>query len=142
MLNKTNITSKLSVIVLIIASLYACKNESSKQAIDLEENRSKSFDQNDGLITIKGNFIYHQDAAVLQTQNEVYHVVVDDKMKELNELVQPYKKVDTDMIPVTIRVRRFEKPADEEGWPFRLEIKDILKVETPQNQEDVIKLAN
>ncbi len=47
------------------------------------------------------------------------------------------------MVPVTVRVRKFEKEPDEEGWPYRVEIKDILKVEAPNpNTKDVIKLTN
>jgi hypothetical protein len=70
-------------------------------------------------------------------------VVIDENLHRLNNQVKPFKKEATDMVPVTIRVRKFEKPENEEGWPYRVEIKDILKVEKPNsNKEDVIKLAN
>ena len=47
------------------------------------------------------------------------------------------------MVPVTVRVRKFEKPEGEEGWQYRVEIKEILKVEEPDaNKKDVIKLGN
>ncbi len=122
--------------------LVACKSE-KKEEVNLEENRAKSYDQNDGFITMKGEFVYYADAAVFQTANEIYGVVIDDNMHQLEAQVKPLKKEATDMVPVTVRVRKFEKPEGEEGWPFRVEIKEILKVEAPDpNKEDVIKLAN
>ena len=122
--------------------IISCKNEKSKD-IDLEENRSKSYNQDDGLITMKGEFIYHSDAAILQTKTEIYAVVIDENMHLLEEQVKPFKKSETDMVPVTVRVRKFEKPEMEEGWQYRIEIKDILKVEAPEeNKNDVIKLGN
>ena len=133
-------TFHLSMVIMLL--IFSCKNE-VKSEINLEENRSKSYDQNDGFVTMKGEYVYYADAAVFQTSNEIYGVVIDDNLQRLEEQVKPFKKEATDMIPVTIRVRKFEKPEGEEGWPFRIEIKEVLKVEAPDpNKEDVIKLAN
>jgi uncharacterized lipoprotein NlpE involved in copper resistance len=129
-------------ILLAVIGFLGCKND-TKTEVNLEENRAKSYDQKDGYITMKGEFLYYADAAVFQTQNEIYGVVIDENLHRLNNQVKPFKKEATDMVPVTIRVRKFEKPENEEGWPYRVEIKDILKVEKPNsNKEDVIKLAN
>jgi len=47
------------------------------------------------------------------------------------------------MVPVTVRAKRFAKPEGEEGWPFRLEIKETIMVEAPNpEQNDVIKIEN
>ena len=116
--------------------VLACKKDSKsveKSSIQVEE---------DELITMTGDFIYYADAAVLQTINEIYGVVIDDKMHELNDKIKSYKVDDTDMVSVTIKVRRFEKPDKEEGWPYRVEIKEILKVEKPDTKkQDIIKLG-
>ena len=89
-----------------------------------------------------GEFIYYADAAVLQTTNEIYGVVIDDKMHKLNDEVKQYKVDDTDMVSVTVKVRRFEKPENEEGWPYRVEIKEIIKIEKPDaKKQDIIKLG-
>lgn len=129
---------KTVLIVLICLGVISCKNENSK--ID---EASKSYSQNDGLITMKGDFIFIDNAAVLQTPTEIYGVVIDSKMKELEMQVQPLKNESTDMVPVTVRVKKFEKPTDEEGWPYRVEIKEIIKVEKPEEDtNDVIKLGN
>lgn len=63
-------------------------------------------------------------------------------MQLLNEQVKPLKVNTYDMIPVTVRVRRFEKPANEEGWPLRVEIKEILKIDKPSEDDDIIKLGS
>ena len=133
---------KINLIVILALVLFACKND-SKSEVNLEENRAKTYDQNDGFITMKGEFVYYADAAVFQTSNEIYGVVIDKNLKLLQKQVKTFKKEATDMVPVTIRVRKFEKPAGEEGWQYRVEIKEILKVEEPDpNKKDVIKLAN
>lgn len=133
---------KINLIIILVLTMLACKNE-TKQEVDLEENRAKSFDQNDGFITLKGDFVYYADAAVLQTPSEIYGVVIDENLQLLDQQVKPFKKEATDMVPVTVRVKKFEKNKDEEGWQYRVEIKEILKVEAPDpNKEDVIKLAN
>ena len=47
------------------------------------------------------------------------------------------------MIPVEIRGAIKPKPVDEEGWEFRVEIKEIINVFEPDpEQSDVIKLGN
>ncbi len=133
---------KLIIILVAIISFSSCKNE-TKPEVNLEENRSKSYDANDGFITMKGEYVYYADAAVFQTSNEIYGVVIDENMHQLEAQVKPFKKEPTDMVPITVRVRKFEKPEGEEGWPYRVEIKEILKVEAPdENKEDVIKLSN
>ncbi len=135
---------KINLIIILALVLFACKNE-TKSEVNLEENRAKSYDQNDGFITLKGDFVYVEEdnAAIIKKGNDIYAVVIDDNMRKLDEQVKPFKKEGTEMVPVTVRVRKFEKPEGEEGWPYRLEIKEILKVEAPDpNKEDVIKLAN
>lgn len=133
---------KSNIIFMLCLVMMACKNDPN-QATSLEESRDKSYSQNDGLITMKGEFVYYADAAVLQTKNDIYGVVIDKNMHTLADQVKPFKTEDTDMVPVMVRVRKFEKPKDEEGWPYRVEIKDILKVDAPAtNKDDVIKLSN
>lgn len=133
---------KIHLVIFLALAIFSCKNETKSSDINLEENRAKSYDQNDGLITLKGDFVYFGKAAVLQTSKEIYGVVIDDNLQLLEKQVKPYKKEATDMVPVTVRVRKFKKPEGEEGWPFRVEIKEILKVETPNtDSKDVIKLA-
>ena len=142
---------KIVVIVFSVALLFSCKNESktkeqesdAKKEVLTEESKEKTAKQNDGLTLLKGDFLYLADAAVLQTHRFIYAVIINEKMHELNEMVSKYKKEDTDMIPVEIRGRISPRPGGEEGWRFRVEIKEIIKVSPPDpDQSDVIKLGN
>ncbi|BAO75418.1 hypothetical protein [Winogradskyella sp. PG-2] len=133
---------KVHLIIILTLVVFACKNE-TKSEVNLEENRAKSYDANDGFVTMKGEFVYYADAAVFQTATEIYGVVIDENMHQLDEQVKAFKKEDTDMVPVTVRVRKFEKAEGEEGWQHLVEIKEILKIEASDpNKGDVIKLGN
>lgn len=135
---------KLVIILLAIISFYSCKNE-TKSEVNLEENRAKSYDANDGFITMMGDFVYDADkkAAVLQTSNEIYGVIIDENLYQLNEKVEPFKTDQYTSVPVTIRVKRVENGNENSLWKYNLEVKEILKVEAPDpNKEDVIKLSN
>lgn len=136
---------RIFTLIICICLFVSCKNDKTDNTNLEEETTSKSYNQNDGLITIKGDFIYDesQNAAVIQTANSIYGVIIDDNMKALNEKAKTFKKEATDMIPVTVRAKRFAKPEGEEGWPFKLEIKETIKVEAPNpEQNDVIKIEN
>jgi hypothetical protein len=92
---------------------------------------------------MRGEFMYFADAAVFQTNNEIYGVVLDENMHKLNEQAKPLKKEATDGVMVTARVKKIAKPEGEEGWPYNLEIKEILKVEAANpNKDDIIKIGN
>lgn len=118
------------------------KNESVNEVISTEDP-DRTPKQSDGLTLLKGDFIYYADAAVLQTHREVYGVIIDEKMHELNSKVEEYKTEATDMIPVEIRGKIVPKPENEEGWPFRVEIKEILNVSKPKPEDNqVIKIGN
>ena len=122
--------------VLVSIILTSCKSDAKSEKSEIEDNISEE------IVTLKGDFIYYADAAVLQTSNEIYGVVIDEKMEELNDLVKPYKKESTDMVSVTVKASKFEKPKDEEGWQYRLKIKEIIKVEQPSSdKQDVIKIG-
>ena len=131
-------------ILIISMSAVACKND-AKQNVDLEQNRAKSYDQNDGYITMRGEFVYdaNHNAAVFQTRTEIYGVVVDDSMHKLNAQVQEFKTDEYTSVPVTVRVKKIKNNNPDILWESTLEIKDILKVEAPDpNNDDVIKLSN
>lgn len=96
----------------------------------------------DGLVTMRGEFIYHNDAAVLQTKNSIYGVVLDDMAETLREEVKPFQNTPLDMITVTLRAKRIAKPEGEDGWPFSIEIKEILKIEQAEpGAQNVIELS-
>tara|TARA_R110000868_G_scaffold100524_5_gene276347 strand:+ start:8877 stop:9296 length:420 start_codon:yes stop_codon:yes gene_type:complete len=125
----------LICILAIISCKKATKSITDSQIIS-SDNSVKTINQNDGLTILKGDFIYYADAAVLQTPTEVYGVVIDEKMKELNTQVQKYKNQATDMVPVEIKGKLIPKPDSEEGWPYRIEIKEILAISKPKLEDN------
>ena len=136
---------KVLFLLLITTAFLSCKNDSKKDAekeIISADSPEKTAKQSDGLTLLKGDFIYFSDAAVLQTHREVYGVIIDEKMHELDKQVQQYKNETTDMVPVEIRGKIIPKLENEEGWPYRIEIKEILNVSKPNPQDnEVIKIG-
>jgi len=123
-------------IVFALIALSGCKNETKVEDKNNEVISSEQTEANtEALTVIKGVFIYYDDAAVLQTTSNVYAVVVNDKMHELNAEVQKYKTEITDMVPVEVRGTIIPKPENEPGWDFRVDIKEIITVSKP-NPED------
>ena len=132
---------KILIVLALVLAVTSCKNDKESK-IDSVATDDKTAKQNDGLILLQGNFIYYADAAVLQTTREMYGVILNDKMHELNNQAKALKNKDTDMVPVAVRVKISKKPEGEEGWDQRVEIIEILKVSPPIPEEnEVIKLG-
>lgn len=134
---------KILLILITITAFMACKNEAKSEpqeaATDASQQRTEK--QSDGLTLLKGEFIYYADAAVLQTHREMYAVIIDDKMHELDNMAKPFKKEVTDFVQVEIRGKITPKPENEEGWPYRVEIKEILNVKAAAESSEVVKLG-
>jgi hypothetical protein len=125
---------KFMVILLITVS---CKNKTDQSSVIPSETSVQK-----DLVTMRGDFIYHDGAAVLQTPNAIYGVVIDDQLESLRKQVEPYKSSDLEMVTVTVKAIRIPKPASEEGWPFRVEIKEVLKIEQPESKtREIIELS-
>ena len=139
---------KVLLLLLSLVVLSNCKNDSKSEdttnteTIDVN-SPDRTSKQSDGLTLLKGEFVYYADAAVLQTHREVYGIIIDEKMHEVDNMAKKYKKEPTDYVTIEIRGKIVPKPENEEGWPFRVAIKEILKV-TPSNPEDnnVVKLES
>lgn len=126
---------KKIILLLAVIAFIGCKNQTKPEenttASEPQDTSERTEKQSDGLTLLKGDFIYYADAAVLQTHNEVYGVIINEKMHELNNQAKQYKNADTDMVPVEVRGVITTKPENEEGWNFRVEIKEILNVSKP-----------
>ena len=135
---------KLVFLLVLAVAFTSCKNEAKKEnaeeSIELKDGRTAK--QSDGLTLLKGEFVYYADAAVLQTSSDVYGVIIDEKMHELDNQAKAYKVDHTDMVPVEIKGKLIPKAEGEEGWPFKVEIIEIIKVSKPDpNKNDVVKLG-
>lgn len=139
---------KTLLLVLSLIVLTTCKNDSktedttNTETIDVD-SPDRTVKQSDGLTLLKGEFVYYADAAVLQTHREVYGVVIDEKMHELHDMAKQYKKEATDYVTVSIRGKIMPKPTDEEGWPYRVAIKEIMEVTASDPESNnVVKLES
>jgi hypothetical protein len=63
-------------------------------------------------------------------------------MHELDKLAKQFKSEPTDYVFVEIRGEIIPKPENEEGWPYRVNIKEIINVNKSQNEDEVIKLES
>jgi len=134
---------KILLILITITAFMACKNDvkSEPQDVATDVSQQRTEKQSDGLTLLKGEFIYYADAAVLQTHREMYAVIIDDKMHELDNMAKPFKKETTDFVQVEIRGKITPKPENEEGWDYRVEIKEILNVKAAEKSNEVVKLG-
>ena len=76
---------------------------------------------------LTGEFLFYDDAAVLNTGSEIYGVVVDDKLHELHVQALTVQKDSFDMVQVYIKGVISEN-SNEEGWPQVVTVKEIDSV--------------
>ena len=106
------------------------------------KNNSKSTTEiSDGLTTVKGNYIFFEDAAVLQNDVEIYGVFLNDLAKELNEKAAPLKTTDTDMVSVEVKGIISNKKDADILWENKIEIVEIISVSAAKETENILKLG-
>ncbi len=136
---------KIFILLLSLSVFTNCKNDTKSAETTIETEMDvagKTAKQNDGLTLLAGEFIYYADAAVLQVGSSVYGVDIDDKMHELYNMGKDYRKEATDGIAVQVRGKIKAKPQGEEGWPFNVEIKEIVSVKAlDAKANEVIKIG-
>jgi hypothetical protein len=118
----------LALFALLIV-FTSCKQETKVNA----ETETVTAPEED-VVMLKGEFIYLNDAAVLNCGNKIYGVTIDEKMHELAEQVAAKKNDDYDMVPVIINAVVHPNPdisPTKEGWPEVITIKKIVKVFAP-----------
>jgi hypothetical protein len=133
---------KFVAIFALLIVFTSCKQE-AKTDTETEDIATKASSAED-IITLKGEFIYLDDAAVLNCGNKIYGVTIDKKMLELAEQVSIKKNDDYDMIPVIINGVITPNPLlseSNEGWPEVVTIKEIVKVFAPTG-ESAIKVES
>lgn len=122
---------KTALLFILLLSFTACKETvtHSTKATAKEE-------------VIEGEFLYWNNAAVLKTKTDLYGVVIDEKMHELDKNCKPLKKDDYDMIPVTIKGIVKKNPLPK-SWAEVIQIKEIISVAKPKEKENsTIQIKN
>ncbi|NJX15293.1 hypothetical protein [Tamlana crocina] len=131
-------------IALILSVFLSCKNDNKSE--QKEETNTISTErtekQSDGLTLLKGEFVYYDGAAVLQTHADIYGVFITDKLKELSQRAEQYKNEPTDMVEVEIRGKITNQKDDKILWENKVEIAEILNVNPlPKDKNNVVKLG-
>lgn len=108
---------KKTLIFLFFAGIISC-SQTSKKA-----DTNPSF---------YGEFLFYADAAVLNTGSEIYGVVIDEKMHQLNELCAPVKRDEYDMIPVYIKGEIVDN-TNKDGWEKLIKISSIDSLVNPKD---------
>ena len=120
---------KLLIFVFVI-SILGCKNNS--------KNSSETTDDTE---IITGNYIFFEDAAVLQNDVQIYGVILNDLAKELNKKAAPLKTNETDMVSVEVRGIISTKENPKILWANKLEIVEIISISTAEETENILKLG-
>tara|TARA_B110000093_G_C12734159_1_gene311566 strand:+ start:274 stop:648 length:375 start_codon:yes stop_codon:yes gene_type:complete len=120
---------KLLIFVFVI-SVLGCKN-----------NSKNSSETTDDTTIITGNYIYFEDAAVLQNDVEIYGVFLNDLAKELNEKAATLKTNETDMVRVEVRGIISAKEDPKILWDKKLEIVEIISISAAKETENILKLG-
>lgn len=82
----------------------------------------------DELSVLEGSYIYFDDAAVLQTKNEIYGVFLNEKAMELNNKAKAYKSNPNNFIYVKVKGIVSTKKDEKILWEKKLEIVEIESI--------------
>ena len=136
---------KLLFTSMVFIAFISCKNEAKseqKEDIGTSNTEERTAKQNDGLTLLKGQFVFYDGAAVLQTHANIYGLFVTDKLKELNQLAEKYKKEPTDLVEVEIRGKITNQKDEKILWENKVEVAEILSVNPiPEDENNVVKLG-
>jgi hypothetical protein len=137
---------KILILLLCALAFVNCKNDAKseqKEDSTISDDSDRTEKQSDGLTLLKGEFVYFDGAAVLQTHSEIYGVLVTDKMLELNTLAEKFKTEPTDMVKVEIRGKITNQKDNKILWENKVEIIEILNVKPASKEEkNIVKLGN
>ena len=95
----------------------------------------------DELSTIKGSYIFFEDAAVLQNTNEIYGVFMNEKARELNILAKNYKTNESDVINVEVKGVISTKKDSVILWENKIDIIEIISVTASKETNNTLKLG-
>lgn len=125
---------KIAILILCFSLFVSCKNDNKQ---------TENIYKNDDLTLLKGQFVYYDGAAVLQTSTDIYGVFLSGAFNELNKQTETFKNSKTDMVLVEIRGKVSQKKDEKILWENKVEVIEILSVK-PVNQENesLVKLGS
>tara|TARA_Y100000385_G_C12709002_1_gene473772 strand:- start:4 stop:378 length:375 start_codon:yes stop_codon:yes gene_type:complete len=121
---------KKLIILFFAISVMGCKN-------NLKNNNETT----DDAIIIAGSYIFFDDAAVLQNDVEIYGVILNDLVTELNKKAALLKTNETDMVNLEVKGIVSTKEDPKILWEKKLEIVEIIKISAAKETENILKLG-
>ncbi len=121
-MDKLKHMKKISLLILLTL-IFGCKNSS------------------ENLTLLKGSYIYFDDAAVLQTNNEVYGVFMNVKALELNQRAELEKTSPTDVIYVELKGVISTDEDDKIKWEKKFDIKEIVSISRTKKERNTLILG-
>ncbi len=137
---------KVLILLVCVSALLSCKNDSKSETKEIstsEESNERTEKQSDGLTLLKGEFVYYDGAAVLQTHAEIYGVLLINKFEDLSKRAESFKTKPTDHVQVEIRGKITNEKHETILWENKVEVVEIIDVK-PGSKEDnnIIKLGS
>ena len=111
------------ILIFILLFSFSCDSKKDKGV----SNKVVETKNND-LIILSGDYVFYNNAAVLQTNKNVYGIIINEKVDELNNKLSSIKKDEFDFIPVILKGRLKNKDKNDEGWSVKLEITEIVEI--------------
>ena len=93
------------------------------------------------LTVLKGSYIFFEDAAVLQTPNEIYGVYLNDKALELNKLTSSFKASPSDAIIVELKGIITTEDHHKILWEKKFEIVEIISTSSKKETKNTLILG-
>ena len=95
----------------------------------------------ENLTVLKGSYIFFEDAAVLQTPNEIYGVYLNDKALELNKLTSSFKSSPSDAIIAELKGIISTEDHYTILWEKKFEIVEIISTSSKKETENTLILG-
>ena len=136
----------LLILLVCVTAFVSCKNDTKskqKETTSITDDSKRTAKQSDGLTLLKGEFVYFDGAAVLQTNSEIYGVLITGKLEALQKQAEKYKSEPTDMVQVEIRGKITNQKDEKILWENKVEVVEIIAVKPGSKEENnVVKLGN
>ena len=137
---------KVLILIVSLSAFISCKKDVKSQNSEetiINGSEERTAKQSDGLTLLKGEFVYYNGAAVLQTNSEIYGVLITNKLEELQKQAEKHKLEPTDMVQIEIRGKITNQKDEKILWENKVEIIEILDVKPVSKEENkVFKLGN
>jgi len=103
------------ILIFVLFFSFSCDKKQDK----IVSNKVVETKNND-LIILSGDYVFYNNAAVLQTNKNVYGIIINEKVNELNDRLSSIKKDE--------KGRLKNKDENDEGWSVKLEITEIVEI--------------